>query len=196
MQKFNVAMLTHNDPGAFQVLDMLFESPFIGKVAVVDDWSEFDYWNRLVRYELYALERRKLDGNFSDQRNFCINQLPKDGWVMTIDPDELLSDGYLQAVSDAIESQPDCDAVKVWRRNIVTFPDGSTPHQRTEQSIRFFRHNGRIRYVGPIHEGIEGITNTAEVSDSVWIIHEKTNERCSEQHRAYDAGWYSKGIGV
>lgn len=195
--RLNPAILTHNDPGIFDLLPMLRSSGCIRTGIVLDDYSEHCYVSDLKReckLQGFEFRQRKLRFNFGRQRNVAMGWLPENEWVLTIDPDERPSHGLLASISAAIEMHPEFNSVCLWRKNITHYSEGE-PRIAFEETIRVFVNNGSIRYSGRIHECLANC-NPFHMPNEEYILHEKLQSVCQARHNWYDEHFYKKGIGI
>ena len=140
---------------------------------------------------------RKLDGNFSDQKNYVIEQCTGD-YIFHIDADEYPHETLLTQLKQILEIN-DVDLLWIPRVNTV---DGFTDEdvQRwgwriSEQGwvnypdyqARVFRNREDIRWTRPLHEYISGCDTYSHLPphESLSLYHPKTKEKQEEQNKFY-----------
>lgn len=206
--KINVALLTHNEPEETERVLAQLVACRPGVVQVLDDFSIQPFSDKLQwlcekKYGFGFAQRHLdrnfgLDGirdyNFSDQRNACLDLLPKDEWVMTLDADEMLSlPSFFKQASDQMEAAPDVDCWDIVRRNTVVREDRNDVSEEVHR--RFFRNDGKVRWVGAVHEQPMGWTKVGLIT-GCHIEHVKTAAKCAVQNQFYHDQFYSRGIGL
>lgn len=87
---------------------------FSKEILLIDDSSTDNTLNLAKKYRARIINR-KLNNNFSDQRNFAINQT-RENWVLFIDADEVLSKELINEIKQIRESNFDSYYIK--RRDI------------------------------------------------------------------------------
>ena len=142
--------------------------------------------------------KRKLDGNFSDQKNSVIEKSSGD-YIFHIDADEYPNEILLQQLKQIIEMNDGVDLVWIPRVNTV---DGFTQEdvQRwgwriSEQGwvnypdyqARVFRNREDIRWTRPLHEYITGCKTYAHLppQEELSLYHPKTKDKQEQQNKFY-----------
>lgn len=97
----SVVVLTHNDET--RIVDCLECLGFADELIVVDDNST-DRTVELAKQFTSKIFTRALNGNFSNQRNFALNNVHSQ-WVLFVDSDELLSKNLKEEIVEAINSR-------------------------------------------------------------------------------------------
>ena len=87
---------------------------FAKEKLLIDDSSTDNTLNLAKKYEVRILNR-KLNNNFSEQRNFAIKQT-RENWVLFIDADEVLSEELIKEIKQISESN--CNSFYIKRRDI------------------------------------------------------------------------------
>jgi glycosyltransferase involved in cell wall biosynthesis len=140
---------------------------------------------------------RKLDGNFSDQKNYVIEQCTGD-YIFHIDADEYPHDTLLSQLKQILEIN-DVDLLWIPRVNTV---EGFTAEdvQRwgwriSEQGwvnypdyqARVFRNRDDIRWTRPLHEYITGCDTYSHLPphEALSLYHPKTKEKQEQQNKFY-----------
>jgi hypothetical protein len=198
MTKINVAILTHNDePGPillWRLGSMIYHG--LSKVAVLDDFSDFLYSTfirKLCNDFNFSFLQRRLDGDFSAQKNAALDMLPTGEWVLQIDADEVVTPSAFDDFTTAIEQNPGYDSFVVWRHNVHIYDD-LREKITDEQHIRLFKNQPHIRFKNKIHEAVHGCVSTGQIPDTNPILHVKPEMKASMAHRFYDREFYQKGI--
>ena len=142
--------------------------------------------------------KRKLDGNFSDQKNSVIEKSSGD-YIFHIDADEYPNEILLQQLKQIIEMNDGVDLIWIPRVNTV---DGFTEEdvQRwgwkisekgwvnyPDYQARVFRNDENIRWVRPLHEFIDGCKTYAHLPphEELSLYHPKTKEKQEQQNKFY-----------
>ena len=157
--------------------------------------------SRVIHYN------RKLDGNFSDQKNYVIEKSTGD-YIFHIDADEYPHETLLAQLKQILEIN-DVDLVWVPRvntiegmkpehihkwgwnvseKNWVNFPD---------YQARIFRRKESIRWVRPLHEYISGCETYSHLPpyEQLSLYHPKTIEKQESQNMYYNEN-FSKEMNV
>ena len=163
--------------------------------------------------ELYSIDSRvihydrKLNGNFSDQKNSVIEKSSGD-YIFHIDADEYPHEILLEQLPQILEIN-DVDLVWIPRVNTV---DGFTQDdvQRwgwrvtengwvnyPDYQSRVFRRDGKIRWERPLHELIRGVKTYAHLPphEELSLYHPKTMKKQEAQNRFYNQN-FSKEMNV
>ena len=140
---------------------------------------------------------RKLDGNFSDQKNYVIEQCTGD-YIFHIDADEYPHDTLLSQLKQILEIN-DVDLLWIPRVNTVEgFTDKDVQRwgwRISEQGwvnypdyqSRVFRNKKDIRWKRPLHEYITGCETYSHLPphEALSLYHPKTKEKQEEQNKFY-----------
>ena len=140
---------------------------------------------------------RKLDGNFSDQKNYVIEQCTGD-YIFHIDADEYPHDTLLSQLKQILEIN-DVDLLWIPRVNTVEgFTDEDVQRwgwRISEQGwvnypdyqSRVFRNRDDIRWRRPLHEYINGCDTYSHLPphEALSLYHPKTKEKQEEQNKFY-----------
>ena len=140
---------------------------------------------------------RKLDGNFSDQKNYVIEQCTGD-YIFHIDADEYPHDTLLSQLKQILEIN-DVDLLWIPRVNTVEgFTDEDVQRwgwRVSEQGwvnypdyqSRVFRNRDDIRWRRPLHEYITGCETYSHLPphEALSLYHPKTKEKQEEQNKFY-----------
>tara|TARA_B100000965_G_C19568984_1_gene748166 strand:- start:264 stop:911 length:648 start_codon:yes stop_codon:yes gene_type:complete len=156
---------------------------------IIDDYS-IDGMN-LVDY------KRKLDGDFSAQKNSVIEKSTGD-YVFHIDADEYPHEILLQQLKQILEIN-DVDLIWIPRVNTV---DGFTQEDvkrwgwniseqgwvnYPDYQSRVFRRDSEIRWERPLHELIRGAKTYSHLppQEELSLYHPKTKEKQEQQNKFY-----------
>jgi glycosyltransferase involved in cell wall biosynthesis len=151
--------------------------------------------------------KRKLDGNFSDQKNSVIENSSGD-YIFHIDADEYPNEILIQQLKQILEIN-DVDLIWIPRVNTV---EGMTFHHiqkwgwRVNESnwvnypdyqARVFRNDEKIRWTRPLHEYITGCKTYAHLppQEELSLYHPKTIEKQEQQNLFYNQN-FSKEMNV
>ena len=151
--------------------------------------------------------KRKLDGNFSDQKNSVIEKSTGD-YIFHIDADEYPHEILLQQIKQILEINevdliwiPRVNTVegisdewvkkwgwKVSQRGWVNYPD---------YQARVFRNREDIRWTRPLHEYISGCKTYSHLppQEELSLYHPKTIEKQEQQNLFYNQN-FSKEMNV
>ena len=150
---------------------------------------------------------RKLDGNFSDQKNSVIEKSSGD-YIFHIDADEYPNEILIQQLKQILDIN-DVDLVWIPRVNTV---EGMTFHHiqkwgwRVDENnwvnypdyqARVFRNREDIRWTRPLHEYITGCKTYAHLPphEELSLYHPKTIEKQEKQNLFYNQN-FSKEMNV
>ena len=148
---------------------------------------------------------RKLDGNFSDQKNYVIEQCTGD-YIFHIDADEYPHETLLTQLKQILEIN-DVDLLWIPRVNTVEgFTDEDVQKwgwRISEQGwvnypdyqARVFRNRDDIKWTRPLHEYITGCDTYSHLPphEALSLYHPKTKEKQEEQNKFYMDN-FSKGL--
>ena len=151
--------------------------------------------------------KRKLDGNFSDQKNSVIEKSSGD-YIFHIDADEYPNEILIQQLKQILEIN-DVDLIWIPRVNTV---EGMTFHHiqkwgwRVNESnwvnypdyqARVFRNDKSIRWTRPLHEYITGCKTYAHLPphEELSLYHPKTIQKQEQQNLFYNQN-FSKEMNV
>ena len=141
---------------------------------------------------------RKLDGNFSDQKNYVIEQSSGD-YIFHIDADEYPHETLIEQLPEILTIN-DVDLVWIPRVNTI---DGMTEQdvmkwgwRVSEQGwvnypdyqSRVFRRDEKIRWTRPLHEHIVGCKTYSHLPphEELSLYHPKTIEKQTQQNMFYN----------
>ena len=157
--------------------------------------------SRVIHYN------RKLDGNFSNQKNSVIEKSSGD-YVFHIDADEYPNKILLQQLKQILEIN---DVDLIWIPRVNTIEGMKEEHIRrwgwrvTENSwvnypdyqARVFRRDESIRWTRPLHEYITGCKTYSHLppQEELSLYHPKTIEKQEKQNMFYNKN-FSKEMNV
>jgi hypothetical protein len=148
-----------------------------------------------------------LDGDFAQFRNSLNHMFPIGSWALHLDSDELVGDTFFPKVVDLITMLNSRAYETV---DLIWFPRENYVKGITQEYIRqngwkldqqgrinfpdfqgrMYRLTGKTRWVGEVHERIEGFRDFSSVLDDVhndfYINHTKTFEKQIDQNRFYE----------
>ena len=210
--KISYGITVHNEAKELELL--------LGKLLVsIDEEDEVvicvDGNDKKVRdvIELYSIDSRvihydrKLDGNFSDQKNSVIEKSSGD-YIFHIDADEYPNEILLQQLKQILEIN-DVDLIWIPRVNTV---DGFTQDDvlkwnwrinengwvnYPDYQARVFRNREDIRWTRPLHEYITGCKTYAHLPphEELSLYHPKTIQKQEQQNLFYNQN-FSKELNV
>ncbi len=149
MVKLSVVILTKNEEK--NILDCLESLSEISEIVVIDDYSEDRTLEviKTLNFKTVKIFKRKLDGNFSSQRNFGLEKA-KNNWVLFIDADERLSSNLIDEVKERINST-DYNGFFVKRSDVLW---GKKLKHGETGNIKLVRLGGKEsgKWSGDVHE--------------------------------------------
>ena len=175
-----------------------------GKVKLVLENLQKTYqWNSNI-----IIYQRKLDGNFSDQKNSVIENSTGD-YIFHIDADEYPNEILLQQLKEIIEMNEGVDLI--WIPRVNTIENMEQRHidrwgwkvsekgwvNYPDYQARVFRRDESIRWTRPLHEYIKGCKTYAHLPphEELSLYHPKTIERQEKQNMFYNEN-FSKEMNV
>ena len=193
----HIGVMCHLEEDLFRLLSRLRECREYGNVGVVqvlDDFSGHGYDTYvagLCTEYGFRFQQRKLDYDFSAQRNYLMSLLPRGDFIGMLDADEMVPPYFFTRCAQVLEQNPEADALSISRKNVVIGYDGS---QRItmERHPRVFKNLETVFWNGTIHEGQVGLKAVVETPIELEIEHVKTEARCTKQHNFYKH-WYDQG---
>ena len=174
------------------------------EIVICDDYSNEDTqfvlqsWSQQYGHaKLIKIYQRKLDGDFSAQKNSVIENCDGD-YIFHIDADEIPHENLVNILPEMLETN-DVDLVWVPRVNTV---EGLTDEhcakwgwRVTEKGwvnfpdyqARIFRNSPEIKWVRPVHEHITGCKTYAHLppQEELSLYHPKTIDKQEQQNRLY-----------
>ena len=175
------------------------------EIIICDDYSDDDTqfvlqsWSQQYGHaKLIKIYQRKLDGDFSAQKNSVIENSSGD-YIFHIDADEYPNVVLLQQLKQILEMNEGVDLIWVPRVNTV---DGITQDHinkwgwRVNEKgwvnypdylSRIFRNDVKIRWQRPVHEMIIGCKTYAHLppNEELSLYHPKTIDKQEKQNRMY-----------
>ena len=152
--------------------------------------------------------QRKLDGDFSAQKNSVIENSTGD-YIFHIDADEYPNEILLQQLKDIIELNDGVDLI--WIPRVNTIESMEQKHidrwgwnvsdkgwvNYPDYQARVFRRDESIRWTRPLHEYIKGCKTYAHLPphEELSLYHPKTIERQEKQNMFYNKN-FSKEMNV
>ena len=151
--------------------------------------------------------KRKLDGNFSDQKNSVIEKSSGD-YIFHIDADEYPNEILIQQLKQILEIN-DVDLIWIPRVNTVEGMeqihierwgwrvDGNRWVNYPDYQARVFRNDKSIRWTRPLHEYITGCKTYAHLPphEELSLYHPKTIQKQEQQNLFYNQN-FSKEMNV
>ena len=212
--KISYGITVHNEAEELQkLLEVLNknidkEDEIVVCVDGDDEKVEAVLGESLSSWQNYIVYKRKLDGNFSDQKNSVIEKSSGD-YVFHIDADEQPHETLLQQLKQIIEMNEGVDLIWIPRVNTV---EGMTQQdiqkwgwRVTEKKwvnypdyqARVFRRDESIRWTRPLHEYIKGCKTYAHLPphEELSLYHPKTIQKQEKQNLFYNEN-FSKEMNV
>ena len=201
--KISYGITVHNEAEELQKLLQVLNKNIDKEDEIVvcvdgdDEKVEAVLGESLDSWQNYIVYKRKLDGNFADQKNSVIEKSSGD-YIFHIDADEYPNEILLQQLKQILEMN-DVDLVWIPRVNTV---DGFTQEdvQRwgwrvnekgwvnfPDYQARVFRNREDIRWTRPLHEYITGAKTYSHLppQEELSLYHPKTMEKQEKQNMFY-----------
>ena len=150
-------------------------------------------------YKNMKIYQRKLDGDFSAQKNSVIENSTGD-YIFHIDADEYPNEILLQQLKDIIELNDGVDLI--WIPRVNTIESMEQKHidrwgwnvsdkgwvNYPDYQARVFRRSESIRWTRPLHEYIKGCKTYAHLPphEELSLYHPKTIEKQEKQNIFYN----------
>ncbi len=174
------------------------------EIVICDDYSNEDTqfvlqsWSQQYGHaKLIKIYQRKLDGDFSAQKNSVIENCDGD-YIFHIDADEIPHENLINILPKMVETN-DVDLVWVPRVNTV---EGLTDEHCVkwgwrvtklgwvnypDYQARIFRNSPEIKWTKPVHEHITGCKTYAHLppQEELSLYHPKTIDKQEQQNRLY-----------
>jgi len=154
--KVTVAVITKNEE---KIIARCLESArWADEIIVVDAFSK-DRTVDIAKSFGAKVVQRNFTGAFADDRN-AGNDNAKNDWVLHIDADDVITDGFRKKLEDVIAGKEDAVVYKFRRKNF--FLGHSMDHGGFHHYIpnlvnkRYVRYEGKIHEV-PVYKGREGL---------------------------------------
>lgn len=153
MNNISLLLLTKNEQDNLKEWgSWIYELTAVNEIVVVDDESTDDTIKILNSLDSKKLSvnvfKRKLDNNFSNQRNFGLEKCQND-WILTLDADEKPSPNLIKYLNNL---SPKNDYNYSFKRNIVYLGHTISHGQcQDDNPIKLFNKN-EGQFVNPVHE--------------------------------------------
>ncbi len=175
------------------------------EIVICDDYSNEDTqfvlqsWSQQYGHvKLIKIYQRKLDGDFSAQKNSVIENCDGD-YIFHIDADEIPHENLINILPKMVETN-DVDLVWVPRVNTV---EGLTDEHCVkwgwrvtklgwvnypDYQARIFRNSPEIKWTKPVHEHITGCKTYAHLppQEELSLYHPKTIDKQEQQNKLYE----------
>lgn len=125
---------------------------FCDEIVVIDDFSS-DKTKSIAESLGAKVFQRKLEGDFSKQRNFGLDKANSD-WIIYIDADEIVSEELKKEIKNVIIDDIYLTSYRLRRRDYFWNREmrfGETVQLRNQGIIRLVK-KGRNRWFGNVHE--------------------------------------------
>ena len=204
--KISYGITVHNEADELNKLlpILIHKTDEEDEIVICDDYSDdetqfvIQSWTQQYGHtKTIKVYQRKLDGNFSAQKNSVIEKSTGD-YIFHIDADEYPHETLLQQLKEIIEMN-DVDLIWIPRVNTV---EGMTQEHiqkwgwrisennwvnYPDYQARVFRKNDTIRWRRPLHEVITGCKTYAHLppQEELSLYHPKTIEKQEHQNMFY-----------
>ena len=211
--KISYGITVHNEAEELQkLLEVLNknidkEDEIVVCVDGDDEKVEAVLGESLDSWRNYIVYKRKLDGNFSDQKNSVIEKSSGD-YIFHIDADEYPNEILLQQLKQILEIN---DVDLIWIPRVNTVEGMEQIHierwgwrvtdngwvNYPDYQARVFRNREDIRWTRPLHEYIKGCKTYAHLPphEELSLYHPKTIEKQEQQNMFYNQN-FSKEMNV
>ena len=212
--KISYGITVHNESKELNTLleILVHKSDTEDEIIIVQDGDDKEVGEVISKWMNETLDwkgiywyTRKLDGNFSDQKNYVIEQCTGD-YIFHIDADEYPHETLLTQLKQILEIN-DVDLLWIPRVNTVEgFTDEDVQKwgwRISEQGwvnypdyqARVFRNRDDIKWTRPLHEYITGCDTYSHLPphEALSLYHPKTKEKQEEQNKFYMDN-FSKGL--
>ena len=201
--KISYGITVHNESDELnKLLEMLLTRiDEEDEIVICVDGDDKDIQSIIERHEQHKqiiAYKRKLNGNFSDQKNSVIEKSTGD-YIFHIDADEYPHETLLEQLKQIIEMNDGVDLIWIPRVNTV---EGMTQEdiekwrwRVTENNwvnypdyqSRVFRRDKSIRWKRPLHELIDGCKTFAHLPPMEYLslYHPKTIQKQEQQNMFY-----------
>jgi len=202
--KISYGITVHNESDELnKLLEMLLTRiDEEDEIVICVDGDDKDIQSIIERHEQHKqiiAYKRKLNGNFSDQKNSVIEKSTGD-YIFHIDADEYPHETLLEQLKQIIEMNDGVDLIWIPRVNTV---EGMTQEdiekwrwRVTENNwvnypdyqSRVFRRDKSIRWKRPLHELIDGCKTYAHLPphEELSLYHPKTMKKQEQQNLFYN----------
>ena len=206
--KICYGITVHNEADELnKLLEILIHKTDVeDEIVICDDYSNeetqsvLQSWVQQYGHEdmkVIKVYQRKLDGDFSAQKNSVIENCDGD-YIFHIDADEYPHETLLSQIKQVLEMN-EVDLIWVPRVNTV---EGLTDEHCVnwgwrvtdkgwinypDYQARIFRNSSEIRWVRPVHEIIEGAKKYSYLPpvEELGLYHPKTIEKQEKQNALY-----------
>jgi glycosyltransferase involved in cell wall biosynthesis len=163
MNNISLLLLTKNEQDNLQEWGTWIHNlSVVNEIVVVDDESTDNTLKLLKSFKCKNLDinifKRKLENNFSDQRNFGISKCQND-WILFLDPDEIPTDKTISYINKLNLKKGEDYSFK---RNII-YLNHTVSHGQclNDLPIKIFNKN-EGKFVNPVHEIWESSATTID----------------------------------
>jgi glycosyltransferase involved in cell wall biosynthesis len=153
MPKISLLLLTKNEQDNLKEWgNWIHKLTCISEIVVIDDESTDDTLKIIKSFSSSKLSinifKRKLDNNFSSQRNFGLTKCQND-WILFLDADEIPTPETIKYLNNLTPTNRHNYSFK---RNIIYF-NHSISHGQCldDKPIKIFNKN-EGKFIGPVHE--------------------------------------------
>ncbi len=91
--------------------------------------------------------------DFADQKNYAMSLCSGD-WLLSIDSDEVITDGLRVQIQNIIQTPGSCDAYRISRRSVIFGRTFNFSGTQNDAPIRLIRKN-KGKFIQPIHEFLD-----------------------------------------
>ena len=203
--KISYGITVHNEAEELQKLLQVLNKNIDKEDEIVvcvdgdDEKVEAVLGESLSSWQNYIVYKRKLDGNFSDQKNYVIEQCTGD-YIFHIDADEYPHESLVSQLPVILEHNPENEVYLVPRVNTVS---GLTKDHITQwgwrvndkgwvnwpdYQWRVWKNKPEIKWVNRVHEKLSGHKTYAMLPDieGLSLYHPKNIDRQEKQNAYYN----------
>ena len=209
--KISYGITVHNEADELnKLLEVLVKhTDTEDEIIICDDYSNKETKDVIDHWELHSADsktfkvyQRKLDGNFSAQKNSVIENSVGD-YIFHIDADEYPHEILLLQLKQIIEMNDGVDLI--WIPRVNTIDGMEQKHIQKwgwkvtengwvnypDYQARVFRRDDKIRWERPLHELIVGCKTYSHLppNEELSLYHPKTIEKQEKQNIFYNANF-------
>jgi glycosyltransferase involved in cell wall biosynthesis len=170
MNNISLLLLTKNEQDNLKEWGTWIQKlTIVNEIVVVDDQSTDNTTKILKSFSTPKLSinifKRKLENNFSDQRNFGLEKCQND-WILFLDPDEIPTDKTIKYINDLTPLKGHNYSFK---RNIL-YHGKTISHGQclNDLPVKLFNKN-EGKFINPVHEIWE--SNATTIDSNQIILH-------------------------
>jgi glycosyltransferase involved in cell wall biosynthesis len=200
--KVSVAMISLND--GKNIYNAIKGCDFADEIVIVDggssDITKYQLGKAAIEFgdKLKFFENR-WPNHFGDQRNISFSKCTGD-WILRVDTDEICGTQLRGSIHGFLTETPDeCISVRIRQNNLVMDGDHYAANLGGwETHPRLFRNTGNLKWIGQVHEWVEGVNHSCTdwnvcVIHAGWLDVEKLREKEKNYMKIPGSGFEKEG---